>query len=98
MPALQKIYREYHDQGLEIIAVNVADQDTLEKAKAFASEYGLEFLVLYDSKGETSASYSVNSLPTTFFVDPNGTIQEVVVVGPMAEALIRVRVENLFTK
>jgi cytochrome c biogenesis protein CcmG/thiol:disulfide interchange protein DsbE len=37
----------------------------------------------------------VRSLPTSFFVDPDGIIQEVVIGGPMAEALLRIRAESL---
>ena len=35
-------------------------------------------------------------MPTSFFVDADGIIQEVVIGGPMAEALLRTRIENLF--
>jgi cytochrome c biogenesis protein CcmG, thiol:disulfide interchange protein DsbE len=37
----------------------------------------------------------VQSLPTSFFIDADGTIREVVVGGPMSEALLRSRVEEL---
>ncbi len=37
--------------------------------------------------------YHVDALPSTFFIRPDGTIEEVVIGGPMAEALLRTRVE-----
>lgn len=42
-----------------------------------------------------SRTYQLRALPTSYFVDRNGVIQEVVIGGPMAEALLRVRVEEL---
>jgi len=39
--------------------------------------------------------YEIRSLPISFFVDRNGIILEVIVGGPMAEALLHVRAEQL---
>jgi hypothetical protein len=40
----------------------------------------------------------VRALPTTFFIDARGVIQEVIAGGPMSEALLRIRVEQLIDK
>jgi cytochrome c biogenesis protein CcmG/thiol:disulfide interchange protein DsbE len=48
-----------------------------------------------DQDGSVNAAYEVRSLPTSFFIDPQGTIQDVVVGGPMSEALLRIRAEQL---
>lgn len=39
--------------------------------------------------------YELRSLPSSFFIDRNGIIQEVVIGGPMSEALLRTRIESL---
>ena len=39
--------------------------------------------------------YENRALPSTYFVDAEGVIQEVVIGGPMAEALLRTRTETL---
>ena len=36
--------------------------------------------------------------PTTFFIGRDGIIREVVLGGPMAEALLRTRVEDLLVE
>lgn len=95
MPALQQVYQEYQDEGLVILAVNATNQDNLQDALDFASSMGLTFPILLDQNGEVSTLYQLQALPTTFFVDSQGIIQEVVVGGPMAEALLRVRAEQL---
>jgi peroxiredoxin len=95
MPALEKVYQEYRDEGFEILAVNAANQDSEAAALAFAKSYGLNFPILFDAEGLVAGQYRVQAFPTSFFIRPDGTIQEVVVGGPMAEALLRVRVEQL---
>jgi peroxiredoxin len=95
MPALQKVYEDYREQGLEILAVNATSQDDVQAAVEFSTRLGLTFPLLLDSDGRVSHLYQLQSLPTTYFVGRDGSIQEVVVGGPMAEALLRVRVERL---
>jgi peroxiredoxin len=95
MPALQRVYTDYQDQGLEILAVNSTHQDNLTDAAAFAEELGLSFPILVDGDGDVSRLYALSSLPTSFFIDRQGVIREVVIGGPMSEALLRIRVEQL---
>lgn len=98
MPALENVYQEFHAQGLEILAVNATAQDDAQLAAAFAQDNQLTFPILYDFDGSVSALYATRALPTSFFVDAQGIIREVVVGGPMSEALLRVRVEQLFQR
>ena len=95
MPAIQHIYSDYRDQGLVVLAINAANQDTLSNAQAFLTENNLTFPVPLDVNGETTRLYKINSFPTTFFIAPNGIIREVVIGGPMTEAALRLRVEKL---
>ena len=95
MPAIQKVYEEFQDQGFVVLAVNSTHQDNLGDAITFAQIRKLTFPILLDKDGSVSDLYEVRSLPTTFFVDPQGIIQEVVIGGPMSEALLQIRVEQL---
>lgn len=95
MPALEQVHQAYKDQGLIVLAVNATNQDNQQAAIRFSDNLGLTFPILFDTQGSVSQAYRLQSLPTTYFVDQNGIIQEVVVGGPMAEALLRVRVEAL---
>ncbi len=95
MPALEKVFGDYAEQGLFILAINATSQDDLDSAKGFVQDLTLTFPILLDSTGEVSRLYDLRSLPTTFFIDHRGVIQEVVIGGPMAEALLRIRVERL---
>ncbi|MCU0489114.1 MAG: TlpA family protein disulfide reductase [Anaerolineales bacterium] len=97
MPAMQRVYENYQSQGLEILAVNSTSQDTRQDALAFVESLGLRFPILFDDEGQVARLYQVNALPTTFFIDAQGIIQDVIIGGPMAEALLRVRVEQILT-
>ncbi len=95
MPALQRVHEAYQDTGLVLLAVNATHQDSQSAALAFAAEYGLTFPVLLDLDGQVSHLYELRALPSTYFIRPDGLIEEVVIGGPMAEALLRTRVERL---
>lgn len=95
MPAMQRVYETYASQGFIILAVNATNQDQLTNAVNFAAEMGLSFPILFDHQGQISKLYQVQALPTSFFIDAQGVIQEVVVGGPMSEALLEIRVKQL---
>ena len=98
MPAMQHVYMDYEQDGFVILAVNNLRQDRRENVESFILEENLTFPVLLDNSGSVSTRYQVNSMPTSFFIDPEGIIREVVIGGPMSEALLRTRVENLLVE
>lgn len=98
MPALQHVYEDYSSLGLELVAVNAANQDSLLVVSGFVDEFGLSFPIPLDVDGSVSAQYLLNGLPTTFFIDRQGIIQKMEVGGPMSEALIRSQVESLLAE
>jgi peroxiredoxin len=95
MPALQQVYEEYKSRGLIVLAVNSTTQDDAQAIPAFIAEYSLTFPVLLDVNNEAGQLYQLRSLPSTFFIGRDGIIHEVVIGGPMAEALLRTRVEEI---
>jgi len=95
MPAMQRVFADYQDQGLVVLAINATSQDSLSEIAPFRDDYGLTFPILLDLEGTVSRLYLLRSLPTTYFIGRDGVIREVIVGGPMAEALIRTRVEAL---
>ena len=95
MPAMQSVYETFKDQGLHIVAVNLAFQDSTEAAQNFVDTLGLTFPVVMDEDGDVARQYRISALPTTFFIDADGVIQEVVMGGPLSEALLYTRAESL---
>jgi thiol-disulfide isomerase/thioredoxin len=95
MPAIERVYQSYEDRGLVILGVNTTVQDNEAKAASFVQEYGLTFPIPLDRDGSVSARYALGGLPTTFFIDREGIIRSVILGGPMSEAVIRSKVEDL---
>ena len=95
MPALERVYQRYRDQGLVVLAVNATNQDSVAAASTFVQDHGLTFPVLLDLDGSVTRLYQVSAFPSSFFVDRQGVIREVVIGGPMSEALLRIRAEQL---
>jgi cytochrome c biogenesis protein CcmG/thiol:disulfide interchange protein DsbE len=95
MPAIEKVNRSYQDLGLEVLGVNTTDQDSQTAAEAFIQENGFTFPILLDYTGAVSADYNLRGLPSSFFIDRDGVIRSVVVGGPMSEALIQSKIEDL---
>jgi peroxiredoxin len=95
MPAMERIFDQYKNQGFIVLAVNATNQDSVQAAVGFGEAHDLTFPLLMDLDGQVSAEYQLRALPSSYFIGPDGIIQEVVIGGPMAEALLRTRVENL---
>lgn len=95
MPALQDVYADYADHGLVVLAVNATSQDTRTAIQAFLTEEGMTFPLPLDINGAVNTLYGVTSLPTTFFIGPDGVIREVIIGGPIPEAALRLQVESL---
>jgi peroxiredoxin len=93
MPELQAAYEAYAPGGLVVLGVNQAeDRATVQ---AFLDERNLTFPVALDSQYEASQLYQVNSLPTTFFIDRDGVIREIV-IGQMNAALLKQQLRSIY--
>jgi len=74
MPDLVRTYQQYHDQGLEIIAVSIAD-DPLNQVVNFVKKNALPFPVVHDSDASISQAFDqVNLTPTSFIIDQKGRV------------------------
>ncbi len=72
MPDIEKLYQETKDSDLVILAVNVGeDKKTVQD---FISKNNYNFPVLLDVKGEVSQLYQVSGIPTSYFIDTNGLL------------------------
>lgn len=76
MPYMQELYPEYKEKGVEIIAVSL---DTTELVvNNFVKEYGLTFPIPHDAQSGVRDLYRIVPMPTTYFINPDGTIEEIV--------------------
>jgi peroxiredoxin len=95
MKTIEKVYKEYRDREFVVLAVNMTYQDDPFKVMPFVAEQGLTFPILLDETGEMADAYQLRSLPSSYFIGRDGVINEVVIGGPMAEALLRRRIEDI---
>lgn len=95
MPAIEKMYQEYKDQGFIVLAVDMTYQDNPLNVVPFIQEYNLTLPILLEETGDVAALYQLRSLPSSYFIDRAGIIREVVIGGPMSEALLRTRIEQI---
>lgn len=76
MPFMQALYPEYKEKGVEIVAVSLDSTELV--VDRFIDRYDLTFPIPHDQKGEIRDLYKVGPIPSTFFINPDGEIQEVV--------------------
>lgn len=62
-PWMNRIYKKYKSQGLEIIAVNLDAEKNL--ATEFLDENPAAFRIFYDPKGKLAQRYQIPAMPTS---------------------------------
>lgn len=92
MPALQKKYETYKDQGLEVVGVNIGESPIT--VEPFIKQYGVGFPIVLDRKSQITKLYRIGPIPTTFFISPEGKVEEIY-IGQLNEALIASKVEKI---
>ncbi|WP_054949455.1 thiol-disulfide oxidoreductase ResA [Numidum massiliense] len=77
MPAIERRYQKYKDQGFTVLAINAAGESKLA-VHSFVEDYELTFPVLLDPEKEVTRDlYKVIPLPTSVFIKPDGTIHKI---------------------
>jgi thiol-disulfide isomerase/thioredoxin len=95
MPAIERVYQRHREDGLVVVGLNVTAQDSEAAARAFVQEFGLSFPIVLDRDGAASARYELMGLPSTYFIDRQGIIREVIIGGPMSEAVMLSHIQDL---
>ena len=74
LPQWTQVWREWHKQGLEIVAVAM-QYDQRSRVLDYADQIGLPFTVVYDSDGRIARAWGgVEATPTSVLIDPQGHI------------------------
>jgi peroxiredoxin len=71
MPDLQKIYQEFKDQGLLILAIS--DED-ISKVKPFIEEHNTTYPILLDPGSKVHKLFVVEGIPKSFLYDREGKL------------------------
>jgi peroxiredoxin len=96
MPAIQTAYKKYKDKGLVVLGVNDTYLDNLADVNTFVSEFKLTFPILLNETSEIPEDlYGVIGLPTSFFIDSEGTIQ-FIQIGAMSSLQLEENLKKIF--
>lgn len=70
MPAMERLYQRYKNQGFVILGVNIKDEK--ESALSFVEELKITFPIAFDPKGKVGLVYGAWGIPTTYLIDAKG--------------------------
>jgi peroxiredoxin len=73
MPAMQRLWERYREQGLVIVAVS-ADKGERKKVVSFVDKLALGFPILLDPEGDVRNRYEVVGLPMSYLIGRDGKI------------------------
>ncbi|HDR4906530.1 TPA: redoxin domain-containing protein [Bacillus cereus] len=96
MPDMEAFYKE-HKENVEILAINYTPSEKgggEEKVSNFIKEKGITFPVLLDKNIDVTTAYKVITIPTSYFIDTKGVIQDKF-IGPMTQKEMEKRVAKL---
>lgn len=91
-PLMEKQYQVYKDQGVQILAVNIAQSDY--EVRQFAEQRDLTFPIVIDKTKSVMEAYNIRPLPTTLLVNPEGKITKII-TGEMSEKDIASYMEEI---
>lgn len=94
MPHMQKVYEEYKDKDVVILAVNItaSEKNGIEGVNSFLQENKYTFPVLYDKDGTVAEKYRISAIPTTYIINKDGIIVNLVRQS-MSEEMIKQQIE-----
>lgn len=96
MPILEKLHREYQEQGFTLLSINGIAQDDMNTVMAALDEFNVTFPVALDERDAVYNEFQVRFMPTTFFIDKHGIIQHIQ-LGSTSEEGFRTQIEELLS-
>ena len=93
MPFLQQIDQGWPEEELVLLTINIKESSS--QIAQFLQSEGLSFTVLLDSQAAVAQQYNVMGIPTTFFIDKEGVIQEIKIGSFQSQAEIEAILSQL---
>lgn len=76
LPAFEDVYKDYKKE-VQFMMVNLTTSEadkSVSSVKDFIAEYGYDFPVFFDTKGEAAKAYDTSAIPVTIFIDKKGNL------------------------
>jgi thiol-disulfide isomerase/thioredoxin len=76
LPDFEEACKKYEGKVV-FLMVNLTDgqRETMEEAKDFVASQGYSFPVYFDTKYEAAYTYGVSSIPQTYFIHADGSLE-----------------------
>lgn len=95
MPELQAAYEENHDNGLELIGIEISKSGNADQSAIFLKQVGATFPNVRDQDDLMQQRYIKRpAYPTTIFIDAEGKVS-FMQLGPMNKEFIEERLNDL---
>ena len=75
MPYMEKTWREYQEQGSDLVFLLVNVGESLQTVKSFYEKNFYTMPLVYDTKSIVFSRYLLRGIPATFFIDREGVIR-----------------------
>ncbi|HWP48649.1 MAG TPA: TlpA disulfide reductase family protein [Candidatus Limnocylindrales bacterium] len=73
-PTIEKLYQEFKDKGLIVLAISVDQGDSAHLVQSYMEEHKLSYQALLDPEQRVAKAYAVRGIPVTYLIDPEGFI------------------------
>lgn len=78
MPELVRVYEAHKKEGLVVLGLNLTYSDSIPDVNVFISEFNMTFPVLLDKDGVVAEKlFQIRGVPTSIFINRDGTIERV---------------------
>ncbi|NQX63980.1 cytochrome c biogenesis protein CcdA [Paenibacillus qinlingensis] len=72
MPDMEKVYHDYKDDNIVILAVDVGESQ--DKVSQYLKEHPYSFRIVLDPDKKVTQAYKLRSIPVSIFVDKQGRV------------------------
>lgn len=73
MPLLQQIQAKYEPLGFTLLGINVEPDSAV--AQTWLAQVPVSFPILFDRENKVAASYGVQGMPSSVFIDRSGNVR-----------------------
>jgi peroxiredoxin len=78
MSLLEAAYQKHKDQELQILAIDIPEEDSLNDIHTYVVEQKLTFPILLDEGGQVSrGQYAMLGRPSSYFIDRKGILRRI---------------------
>jgi thiol-disulfide isomerase/thioredoxin len=92
MPDFERVHQ---DVGEEVVFLGIDQRDGREDALELARQTGVTYRLVWDPRGEVFDAFGGPGMPTTVFIDAEGTVVEII-PGQLSVGLLRDHIKRNF--